>query len=166
MIRLVLGLDPGLARTGWGVIAVDGNRLTHVAHGAVATDAAEPLARRLVRLHDGLAAVIADHHPHEVAVEEVFLNRNPQSTLKLGHARGVILFVAANAGLPLAEHATRQVKKALTGTGAAEKPQVAAMVARLLPGCGAMGADEADALAVAIAHSHLSATRAHMAAAS
>lgn len=166
MTRLILGLDPGLARTGWGLIAVNGNRLVHIAHGAVSTPAAEPLARRLVRLYDGLGAVIAEHQPHEAAIEEVFLNRNPQSTLKLGHARGVIMLAAAGAGLPLAEHATRLVKKALTGTGAAEKTQVAAMVARLLPGCGDMGADEADALAVAIAHSHLAAARQRLAAAS
>lgn len=166
MTRLVLGLDPGLSRTGWGIIAVAGSRLSHIAHGAIATAADTPLARRLVQLHDGIAAVIAEHHPGEAAIEEVFLNRNPQSTLKLGHARGAVMLAAAGCGLPLAEHSTRLVKKALTGTGAADKDQVAAMVARLLPGCGAMGADEADALAVAIAHSHLSATRARLAAAS
>lgn len=159
MRRLILGLDPGLARTGWGVIVADGNRLAHVAHGAIATAAAAPMAERLVALHDGVVEVLNRHAPHEIAIEEVFLNRNPQSTLKLGHARGVIMVAASCTGLPLAEHATKMVKKALTGTGSAEKQQVAAMVMRLLPGCGDVAADEADALAVAIAHSHLSATR-------
>ncbi|MFA7439573.1 MAG: crossover junction endodeoxyribonuclease RuvC [Sphingomonadaceae bacterium] len=162
-MRLILGLDPGLARTGWGIIAAQGNRLTHVAHGAIVTDPAEPLARRLVRLYDGLAAMLAAYHPHEAAIEEVFLNRNAQSTLKLGHARGVVMLAAAGSGVPLSEYATRLVKKAVVGTGAADKIQVAAMVARLLPGCGAMGADEADALAVGIAHSHLAATARRMA---
>lgn len=164
-MRRILGLDPGLARTGWGLIEAEGNRLRHVAHGAVATDAGSPLAVRLLRLWDGLGAVIAAHRPDEAAVEEVFLNRNPQSTLKLGHARGVVMLAAAAAGLPLAEHATRAVKKALVGTGGADKAQVAAMVARLLPGCGAPSADEADALAVAIAHAHLAATQSRIAAA-
>lgn len=149
----ILGLDPSLARTGWGVIVADGNRLTHVAHGAIATSAAAPLARRLQALHQGLLAVIRDQAPMEAAVEEIFVNRNPQSTLKLGEARGVVLLAAAS--VPVSEYATRLVKKALVGTGGAAKPQVAAMVARLLPGCGKLGADEADALAVAITHAHL-----------
>ncbi len=152
MIR-ILGLDPSLTRTGWGLIEAEGNRLRHVAHGAIATSATEPLPVRLERLHKGLASLLALHHPHEAAVEEVFSNRNPQSTLKLGHARGVVLLAVAS--LPVSEHATRRVKKALVGTGAAEKAQVAAMVMRLLPGCGPLGEDEADALAVAIAHAHL-----------
>ncbi len=152
MIR-ILGLDPSLSRTGWGLIEAEGNRLAHVAHGAIATRAGDPLASRLKALHGALCAVIAAHTPHEAAVEEVFVNRNPQSTLKLGQARGVVLLAVGH--LPVAEHATRLVKKAVVGTGAAEKAQVAAMVARLLPGCGPMGEDEADALAVAIAHAHL-----------
>ncbi len=150
---LILGLDPGLARTGWGLIAAEGNRLSHIAHGAIATRPADPLAVRLKALHEGLCALLAAHGPHEAAVEEVFVNKNPQSTLKLGQARGVVLLAVAH--LPVAEHATRLVKKAVVGTGAAEKGQVMAMVARLLPGCGPMGEDEADALAVAIAHAHL-----------
>ncbi len=154
--RRILGLDPGLARTGWGLVLVEGTRLAHVAHGAVGTDAADPVAVRLAALHRGLSAILMEHRPTEAAVEEVFLNRNPQSSLKLGQARGVVILAAAEAGLPVAEHATRLVKKALVGTGAAEKAQVAAMVARLLPGCGPLGDDEADALAVAIAHAHLS----------
>lgn len=152
MIR-ILGLDPSLSRTGWGLIEAEGNRLVHVAHGAIPTRATDALAVRLKALHEALGAVIAAHSPHEAAVEEVFVNRNPQSTLKLGQARGVALLAVGH--LPVAEHATRLVKKAIVGTGSAEKAQVAAMVARLLPGCGGMGEDEADALAVAIAHAHL-----------
>jgi len=152
-MTFILGLDPGLARTGWGIIAATGNRLQHIAHGAVTTRAADPLATRLHALHTGLAALLAAHTPDEAAVEEVFVNRNAQSTLKLGQARGVVLLAVAH--LPVSEHATRLVKKALAGTGAAEKAQVSAMVQRLLPGCGPLGEDEADALAVAIAHAHL-----------
>lgn len=147
----ILGLDPGLATTGWGVIEAAGTRLSHVAHGVVRTRADLPVALRLAELHAGLAAVIAAHAPDHAAVEEVFLNRNPQSTLKLGQARGVVLLAAGAAGLPVTEVAARLVKKALTGTGAAEKAQVAYMVQRLLPSSGPVGADAADALAVAIA---------------
>lgn len=152
-MTLILGLDPGLARTGWGLLHADGNRLRHVAHGTVATTAASALAVRLSQLHSGLSGLLAEHQPDEAAIEEVFVNRNPQSTLKLGHARGVVLLAVAH--LPHAEHATRLVKKAVVGTGTADKAQVMAMVARLLPGCGRMTEDEADALAVAIAHAHL-----------
>ena len=152
-MTLILGLDPGLGRTGWGLVEADGNRLRHIAHGVIVTSSALPLAVRLAQLHDGLRQLLASHRPHEAAIEEVFVNRNPQSTLKLGHARGVVLLAVGH--LPVAEHATRLVKKAVVGTGAAEKAQVMAMVARLLPGCGAMGEDESDALAVAIAHAHL-----------
>jgi crossover junction endodeoxyribonuclease RuvC len=152
MIR-ILGLDSSLSRTGWGIVEAEGNRLVHIAHGAIATRAADPLAMRLKSLHDRLCAIVADHAPHEAAVEEVFANKNPQSTLKLGQARGVALLAVGH--LPVAEHATRLVKKAVVGTGAAEKAQVLAMVQRLLPGCGVSGEDEADALAVAIAHAHL-----------
>jgi crossover junction endodeoxyribonuclease RuvC len=158
---LILGLDPGLAATGWGLVEADGSRLRHREHGVVVTRAADPLPVRLAALHRGLAAILADHRPDEAAVEEVFVNRNAQSTLKLGQARGVVLLAVAD--LPVCEHATRLVKKALVGTGAADKAQVAAMVCRLLPGCGALGEDAADALAVAIAHAHLR-TSAHLAA--
>ncbi len=162
---ILLGLDPGLQATGWGVIEADGNRLRHIASGTVRSRAADPLAERLVQLHDALATVIADHAPESAAVEETFVNSNAQSTLKLGQARGVVLLVAARAGLPVAEYAARLVKKAVVGTGAADKTQVAAMVARLLPGCGALGPDAADALAVAITHAHLGATARTLAAA-
>lgn len=152
---LILGLDPSLASTGWGIVAKDGNRLRHVANGQIRTDPAASLAERLVTLDAGLAAVIAAHAPQQAAVEEVFVNKNPQSTLKLGQARGVCLLAAARAGLPVAEYAARLVKKAIVGTGGAEKAQVQAMLGVLLPGVKLAGADAADALAVAIAHAHI-----------
>lgn len=152
---IIVGLDPGLQSTGWGVIEAQGNRLRHIANGTVKSRAADALADRLVQLHDGLAAVIAAHGPAAAAVEEVFVNANPQSTLKLGQARGVVLLVAARAGLPVSEYATRLVKKAIVGTGGADKRQIRAMVERLLPGCAVAGEDAADALAVAITHAHL-----------
>lgn len=155
---ILIGLDPGLACTGWGVIEADGNRLRHVANGQVVSRPAAPLAVRLAALYDGLAAVIAAHAPAHAAVEEVFVNANPQSTLKLGQARGVVLLVAARAGLDVHEYATRYVKKAVVGVGGADKRQVHAMVERLLPGCKPAGEDAADALAVAITHAHLAAT--------
>ena len=151
---LILGLDPGLGTTGWGVIAAEGNRLMHIANGQIRTDASAPLADRLVALHDQLTDLLLAHRPDSAAVEEVFVNANPQSTLKLGQARGVALLVAARAGLAVGEYAARLVKKAVVGTGAAEKVQVNAMVARLLPGAKIAGADAADALAVAITHAH------------
>jgi crossover junction endodeoxyribonuclease RuvC len=151
----ILGLDPGLRRTGWGVIVAQGSRLAHVAHGVVAAPDSGPLAGRLLFLFERLGEVIAAHAPDEAAVEEVFVNMNPASTLKLGHARAAALIAPARAGLPVAEYATRLVKKAVVGTGAAEKEQVGFMVRRLLPTAGETCADSADALAVAIAHAHL-----------
>jgi crossover junction endodeoxyribonuclease RuvC len=151
---IILGLDPGLGCTGWGLIAAEGNRLSHVANGQIRTDAKAELSSRLVELHNRLLAVIAEHRPDAAAVEEVFVNDNPQSTLKLGQARGVILLAAASLGVPIGEYAARLVKKALVGTGGAEKPQVHAMVQRLLPSATIAGADAADALAVAITHAH------------
>lgn len=156
---LILGLDPSLSCTGWGIVARAGNRLSHVANGQVRTDPAASLAERLVEIDRALALVIATHRPDCAAVEEVFVNKNPQSTLKLGQARGVTLLAAARAGLPVAEYATRLVKKAIVGTGAAEKGQVQAMLKILLPGARIAGADAADALAVAIAHAHLAGAR-------
>ncbi|WP_174279412.1 crossover junction endodeoxyribonuclease RuvC [Sphingomonas bacterium] len=151
---IVLGLDPGLGTTGWGVIRAEGNRLSHLANGQLRTDTAASLARRLAHLDTMLAAVLVDHAPDAAAVEEVFANANGQSTLKLGQARGVALLAVARAGLEPGEYAARLVKKAVVGTGAAEKVQVHAMVARLLPGAAIAGADAADALAVAICHAH------------
>jgi crossover junction endodeoxyribonuclease RuvC len=152
---LIIGIDPGLGTTGWGVIAKVGNRLSHIANGQVSTDPKSPLAERLVTLDRELTDVILAHRPDSGAVEEVFVNTNPQSTLKLGHARGVCLLSLARAGLPVSEYATRLVKKAIVGTGGAEKAQVQAMLKVLLPGVKLAGADAADALAVAIAHAHL-----------
>jgi crossover junction endodeoxyribonuclease RuvC len=151
---ILIGLDPGLGTTGWGVIAAAGNRLSHIANGHIRTDAAAALAARLKTLHQELADVITRHAPDGAAVEEVFVNANPQSTLKLGQARGVVMLTAAQAGLEIGEYAARLVKKAIVGTGAAEKVQVHAMVSRLLPGVKIAGADAADALAVAITHAH------------
>lgn len=152
---LILGLDPSLSCTGWGIVARSGNRLSHVANGQIKTDPAASLAERLVTIDAGLAAMIAQHRPVCAAVEEVFVNKNPQSTLKLGQARGVCLLAAARAGLPVAEYAPTLIKKAVVGTGGAEKTQVQAMLKVLLPGVQLAGADAADALAVAIAHAHL-----------
>lgn len=151
---IILGLDPGLACTGWGVIRAEGNRLSHVANGHCRTDARVGLPERLAGLHALLAEVIAAQAPTAAACEEVFVNDNPQSTLKLGQARGVVLLAAAQAGLAVGEYAPRLVKKALVGTGGADKVQVHAMVQRLLPGAAIAGADAADALAVAITHAH------------
>ncbi|MXO61187.1 crossover junction endodeoxyribonuclease RuvC [Altererythrobacter salegens] len=152
---LVLGLDPSLSCTGWGIVRVEGLRLTHIANGQVATDAKVPMADRLNHLYDAIAAVIAAYEPDRAAVEEVFLNKNPQSTLKLAQARGAVLAACGRAELPVSEHAARLVKKAVVGTGGAEKAQVQAMLKVLLPGAKIEGADAADALAVAIADAHL-----------
>lgn len=152
--RLILGLDPGLGTTGWGLIRADGNRLSHVGNGQLKTDSKAPLPQRLAHLDAMLAALVADHAPDGAAVEEVFVNSNPQSTLKLAHARGVAIAAVARAGLDVGEYAPRLVKKAVVGTGTAEKAQVHAMIARLLPGTKIAGADAADALAVAICHAH------------
>lgn len=151
---IILGLDPGLGITGWGVIRAEGNRLSHLANGRLKTDSAAPLARRLAHLDTMLAAIVVDHAPDAAAVEEVFVNANPQSTLKLGQARGVILLGIARAGIDPGAYAARLVKKAVVGTGTAEKAQVHAMVQRLLPGVAIDGPDAADALAVAICHAH------------
>ena len=152
---LIIGLDPGLGTTGWGIVAKSGSRLSHIANGQVKTDPKAPLAERLVTLDRELADIILAHRPDSGAVEEVFVNSNPQSTLKLGQARGVCLLALARAGLPVAEYATRLVKKALVGTGGAEKAQVQAMLRVLLPGMKLAGPDAADALAVAICHAHM-----------
>lgn len=151
---IILGLDPGLGTTGWGLIRAEGNRLSHLANGRLKTDSTATLPRRLAHLDAMLGALIVDHAPDSAAVEEVFVNANPQSTLKLGQARGVVLCAVARSGIDVGEYAARLVKKAVVGTGAAEKAQVHAMIARLLPGVKVDGADAADALAVAICHAH------------
>lgn len=159
---IILGLDPGLGTTGWGVIAAVGNRLSHIANGQIRTDSAAPLPERLVALDAALADLLIEHRPDGAAVEEVFVNANPQSTLKLGQARGVCLLAAARSGIVVGEYAARLVKKAVVGVGNAEKRQVHAMVARLLPGVKVSGADAADALAVAITHAHHLASARHL----
>jgi crossover junction endodeoxyribonuclease RuvC len=136
------------------LIEADGNRLSHLANGQLKTNPSEALPQRLADLADQLDALIAKHGPEAAAVEEVFVNRNPQSTLKLGQARGVVLMTGARAGLTVGEYAARLVKKAVVGNGNDEKAQVHAMVSRLLPGVAIAGPDAADALAVAITHAH------------
>jgi crossover junction endodeoxyribonuclease RuvC len=152
---IILGLDPSLTCTGWGVIRSEGSRLTHIANGQIATNTKAELPERLLHLLDAVYAVIGQYEPDRAAVEEVFVNKNPQSTLKLAHARGAVLAACGRASLPVAEHSTRKVKKSVVGTGAAEKTQVQAMLKVLLPGARIIGADAADALAVAIADAHL-----------
>ena len=158
----ILGLDPGLSAMGWGVIEVSGSRLAHVAHGVIATKPAAGLAYRLMALHQALAAIIGEHGPAAIAVEQAFVARDPQAALKIGHARAVALLAAAQAGLEIAEYTPNHIKKAVVGAGHAGKDQVQFMVKRLLPACGVTQADAADALAAAIAHAHLSTTRARM----
>ena len=155
----VLGLDPGLRHTGWGVIDVAGNRLTHVGDGVVHAPTEAPLAERLLMLFRQIVEVLERFRPDEAAVEETFVNKNPASTLKLGVARGVVLLAPAERGLPVAEYSANLVKKSVVGAGHAEKQQVQMMVRRLLPGCGIAAADAADALAVAICHAHHGETR-------
>ena len=152
---IILGLDPSLTSTGWGVIRSEGARISHVANGQLTTDASAPMAKRLAQLQAGVREVIAAYGPVRAASEEIFVNKNPQSTLKLAQARGAILAACGAAGLTVNEHAARLVKKAVTGTGGADKAQVAAMVKVLLPGTAIAGSDAADALAVAIADAHL-----------
>ena len=154
----LIGLDPGLRFTGWGVIEVEGNRLRHVAHGVIKVTTEGSLSDRLRDLFDGVAAVVEAQRPAEAAVEETFVNVNPASTLKLGQARGVVLLAPALAGLPVHEYAANLVKKSVVGAGHADKRQVAMMVGRLLPGVVAT-ADAADALAIAICHAHHRSTR-------
>ncbi|HBM04568.1 MAG TPA: crossover junction endodeoxyribonuclease RuvC, partial [Erythrobacter sp.] len=146
-MALILGLDPSLSCTGWGVIRTEGSRIVHIANGQVPTDARAPMAARLAGLQAALADVIAAHRPDRAAAEEVFVNKNPQSTLKLAQARGCVLAACGAAGLAVNEHAARLVKKAVVGTGGADKQQVQAMVKILLPGVQIAGADAADALA-------------------
>ncbi len=151
---ILLGIDPGLGTTGWGLIAAEGNRLSHIANGQISTDSKASLPARLVELDRALTDIILQHRPDGAAIEEVFVTVNAQSTLKLGQARGALLLSAARAGLEIGEYAARLVKKAIVGVGNADKAQMHAMVARLLPGAKIVGADAADALAVAITHAH------------
>ncbi len=155
----VLGLDPGLRRTGWGVIEVEGSRLKHVENGVVTSEETDLLADRLVTIHQGLLAVLRRLDPDVAAVEATLVNKNPSSTLKLGVARGVVLMTPALVGLPVTEYLPMIVKKSVVGTGHAKKEQVQMMVGHLLPGAEIANADAADALAVAICHSHNATTQ-------
>jgi crossover junction endodeoxyribonuclease RuvC len=150
----ILGIDPGLRRTGWGVIDIDGTRLTFIACGSVATNERAAIGERLVAIHEGLCGVIADYRPIESAVEATFVNKDAAATLKLGQARGVALLVPAQAGLVVAEYAPNLVKKAIVGAGHCEKTQIRMMVGVLLPKADPPSEDAADALAVAICHAH------------
>jgi crossover junction endodeoxyribonuclease RuvC len=158
----LLGLDPGLRRTGWGVVEAGGNVLRFVAAGVVTSDPGCDLAVRLDALYRGLREVVARQQPSAAAVEETVVNVNAASSLKLGHARGVVLLAAAHAGLEVTEYAAKTVKRAVVGTGAAQKRQVAMMVRVLLPGSDGLAGDAADALAVAICHAHHHAARARL----
>jgi crossover junction endodeoxyribonuclease RuvC len=150
----ILGIDPGLRRTGWGIVEVEGNRLSFVACGSLATDDQAALALRLVTIHDGLVRVVADFRPDEAAAEATFVNRDATATLKLGQARGVALLVPARAGVPVAEYAPNLVKKTIVGTGHGDKAQIRMMIGVLLPKAAPDSEDAADALAVAVTHAH------------
>lgn len=151
---LILGIDPGLGTTGWGLIAAEGSRLSHVANGQIATNAKTPLPHRLVELDRALTDIILQHRPDGIAVEEVFINSNPQSTLKLGQARGVVMLAPAMLSIPVSEYAPNTIKKSVVGAGHAEKDQVKHMVKLLLPRAQLNSADSVDALAIAICHAH------------
>ena len=150
----IIGIDPGLRRTGWGMIVCEGSRLSHIADGVLTSDQTLSLAERLVQLRTQLAQVIAEWRPDEAAVEETFVNTDARATLKLGQARGIALLVPAEAGIPIAEYAPNQVKKTVVGAGHAEKNQIAMMLKILLPKADPKSADAADALAIAICHAH------------
>lgn len=150
----ILGIDPGLQRTGWGVIECAGSKLKHLSHGIVSSSPKKALPDRLRELHQGLTAVILEHSPHTIAIEETFVNVNGQTTLKLGQARGVCMLAAAEADVPIAEYAPNQVKKSVVGSGHAAKGQIGMMIGVLLPGCQVDQEDAADALAIAITHAH------------
>ncbi len=152
-VRL-LGLDPGLRSTGWGIVSIAGTRLSHVANGHISPPVGGAIAGRLVAIYDAIIDVIERHRPSEAAIEETFVNVNAKTTLKLGLARGVALLAPARAGLAVAEYSAKTVKKSVVGVGGADKAQVQAMVRRLLPGASIEGPDSADALAVAICHAH------------
>ncbi|MDP6875731.1 MAG: crossover junction endodeoxyribonuclease RuvC [Alphaproteobacteria bacterium] len=151
----LIGIDPGLQRTGWGVLTVEGSRLRHEGPGVIVSDAKLPLPDRLRQLYQALGDVLTQWQPVEAAIEETFVNKNPTSTLKLGQARGVLLLAPAMAGIPVSEYTPNLIKKSVVGTGHAQKAQVAMMVSTLLPAAGAVTDDAADALAVAICHAHL-----------
>ena len=150
----ILGIDPGLRRTGWGLIECEGNRLIFVACGSVDTNGDDDVAARLVCIHDGLVRIIEQYAPHEAAVEATFVNKDAVATLKLGQARGVAMLIPARAGLPVAEYAPNLVKKTIVGAGHAEKAQIRMMIGVLLPKADPQSEDAADALAIAVTHAH------------
>lgn len=150
----VLGIDPGLENTGWGIIESKGSRLSFIAAGVVRTRLSEPIARRLLKIDEDLSRILKDWEPDTSAIEETFVNKNAASSLKLGQARGVAMLVPARYGIEVAEYSANLIKKSVVGSGHAAKDQVGMMVKILLPGCGDMAADAADALAVAICHAH------------
>jgi crossover junction endodeoxyribonuclease RuvC len=157
-VRL-LGLDPGLQHTGWGMVESAGSRLRHLGDGVISTDATQPLAERLCTLYRGILLLLEQWAPDEAAVEHTYVNKNPGAALKLGQARGVVLLTPALSGIPVAEYQAMEVKRAVVGTGHADKTQVEAMVKRLLPGAVMRRSDAADALAIAICHAHHRGTR-------
>ena len=150
----ILGIDPGLRRTGWGLIECEGNRLIYVACGSLATSDRADLGTRLVAIHDGLSGVIEQFAPHEAAVEQTFVNTNAAATLKLGQARGIAMLVPAKCGLMVAEYAPNLVKKTIIGAGHGEKAQIRMMIGVLLPKADPQSEDAADALAIAVCHAH------------
>lgn len=154
MIRLILGIDPGLRHTGWGIVAQEGNHLSFVAAGRISPQDKLPMASRLCLLADGLSAVLADYQPTYAAIEETFVNKNALSALKLGQARGVAMLTVAQTGLDVAEYSANRIKQTVAGYGHADKVQIQTMIGILLPGSGTLVADAADALAVAITHAH------------
>ena len=155
----ILGLDPSLASTGWGIVEVENNRIRYVADGIIKTDSKEDAAERLVKLHKGVCEVIEMYNPDEAAIEKVFLNTNPESSLKLGQGRGVIMLAPALYGISVAEYEPNKIKKAVVGVGHAQKDQVGMMIRVLLPGCKPKNNDSADALAVAICHNNFRKSR-------
>ncbi len=153
MVRII-GIDPGLRNTGWGILTQEGSKLTYVADGAVHSDSGKPLAERLLQIHSQLMEIIRAHEPDEAAIEETFVNTDARATLKLGQARGVVMLVPAMLNIPVAEYAPNTVKKTVVGAGHAEKDQVKHMVRLLLPRAQMNTADSTDALAIAICHAH------------
>ncbi len=154
--RIILGIDPGLRHTGWGVIAQNGNRLSFIAAGRINPDADMPMALRLLALAEGISDIVRAHAPGEAAIEETFMNKNARSALLLGQARGSAILALAQNGLSVAEYSANRIKQSVTGNGHAEKGQIQAMIGILLPNSGKLAADAADALAVAVTHAHSS----------
>jgi crossover junction endodeoxyribonuclease RuvC len=153
LIRII-GIDPGLRRTGWGVVEITGNRLGFLGCGSVTTREQDGLAERLLAIHDGLARIVDEFRPHEAAVEATFVNKDAKATLKLGQARGIAMVVPARAGVPVAEYAPNVVKKSIVGAGHGDKAQVRMMIGVLLPKADPSSDDAADALAIAVTHAH------------